>query len=127
MDYIWELSKQNKVVEFQNNLEAESPSGIKVVAYIGPSQRDLYIAIADRSFKLIKTFKATDFDCCAIKDDMIPYHFEHMQKSEKCVDEEEVRRFYLRFMNKNFKTYKDDYKAHLDEKVALDFGETTSV
>lgn len=126
-DYIYQLYKQNKIIELEKAFESEFSKQIKTVIIMEPSQKVLDIIITDRLFKLIKAFRATDFDCEPFKDNLLPYMYKDMPKSEKYADAEEVRRFYLRFMAKNFNTYKADFKAQLIEQADLDLGEITSV
>lgn len=123
-DYIYQLYKQNKIIELEREFEQKFSCQIKVVVYMAPSQKALNIIIADRTFKLIKEYKATDFDCKPVKEDSLHFMYQDMPKSEKCCDDAEVRKFYLRFMKRNFETFIDDFKSHLIAQANSDLGET---
>lgn len=123
-DYIYQLYKQNKIIELEREFEQKFSCQIKAVVYMEPSQKVLNIIIADRTFKLIKAYKATDFDCEPRKEGFEPYIYQGLPLSEKCCDDTEVRKFYLRFMKRNFETFIDDFKSYLIAQANSDLGET---
>ena len=125
-DYIYQLYKQNKIIELEREFENTYSPEIKVVVYMASSQRELNIIITDRTFKLIIAYKATDFDCKPVKEDCLHFLYQDMPKSEKCCDDADVRKFYLRFMKRNFTTFIEDFKTQLMEQANSDLGETVS-
>ena len=125
-NYIYKLYEANKIIELEKEFEKVYSPEIKVVVYMEPSQKALNIIIADRLFKLIKAYKATDFDCKPIVDGYLPFMYQDMPKSEKCCDDADVRRFYLRFLKRNFETFIADFKAQLLEQANSDLGETVN-
>ena len=110
-NYVYELAKQNKIIELEKALEKEYPE-TKVSAYLHMNQKDAIIVICDRAFHFIKAYIASDFDCKHFKEDYLHQMYKELPKSSKYASDKEIRQFYLRFMKRNFETYYDDYKAH---------------
>lgn len=112
-NYIYELYKNNDIAKLEDRIENIGDGLLKASVTLRPSQRELLIVITDRSFHFIKAYDATEFDCQPIEQNFLPWGFDKLPKSENgYVDDATFRRFYLRFMKKNFETYYEDYKAY---------------
>ena len=124
-NYIYELSKKNGVVKLEEAIE-KTYSQVKASVFMKASQRELYIIIADRCFHFIKAYEATDFDCKPIKQCYLPFGLDKLPESVKTCDDEYMRRFYLRFMKKEFESFYADYKAYQLELVDKDLLDETT-
>ena len=62
-NYIYELYKINGISNLEEKIENLGDGLLKASVTMRPSQRELLIVLADRSFHFIKAFEATDFDC----------------------------------------------------------------
>ena len=112
-NYIYELYKINGIDKLEDKIENLGDGLLKASVTMRPSQRELLIVLTDRSFHFIKAFEATDFDCQPIEQNFLPWGFDKLPKSEHSyVNDEDFRRFYLRFMKKEFETYYEDYKNY---------------
>ncbi len=125
-NYIYELSKNNGIKKLEETIEKDYQQ-VKVSVFMKASQREMYIIIADRCFHFIKAYEASDFDCKSIEQCYLPFGLEKLPESVKTCDDAYMRRFYLRFMKKEFETYYDDYKAHQLELVDKDLDCNQSV
>ena len=125
-NYIYELYKKDGIKKLENELE-KTYIVVKATVTMQPSQRQLRIVLTDRNFHFIAAYEATDFDCKPIEQCYLTYGLDKLPKSEKCSDAETIRKFYLRFMKKEFETYYEDYKAHQLELVDKDLDCETSV
>ena len=122
-NYTYELAQQGKIALLENEFEREYPQ-IKVSAYLHFNNKDIIMVICDKYMHFIKAFVANDFDCNEFEEKYLPQQLKELPKSDKYISKKEVRQFYLRFMKRNFKTYYDDYKAHLMQQADLDLGTT---
>lgn len=125
-NYIYELYKKGGIRKLENELEA-AYNQVKAVVIMQPSQRQLLIVLTDRSFHFINAYEATKFDCKQTKQCYLPYQLDKLPKSEKSCDDETIRKFYLRFMNREFDTFYEDYKNHQLELVDKDLDCEASV
>lgn len=125
-NYIYELYKKNAIIKLEKEIEQTYPL-VKASVAMSPSQKQLRIVLTDRNFHFIAGYEATDFDCKPVEQCYLPFGFDKLPKSEKCCDDVYFRRFYLRFMNNEFDTFYEDYKAHQLELVDKDLDCETSV
>lgn len=127
-NYIAQLFKENKQDDLEKALEQElALSPIKAVVFRYSDSNEVIMILADRDFKLIKGYKATEFDCKPISNAVLPDQFKNMERSRMTFDDNSVRKFYLRFLKNKFPTYAADYRAYINKKADLDLGETASV
>lgn len=124
-NYIYLVYKNNLIKEMEQEFEIENPMS-KATFKIDSNHKYIRIVVADRSFKFIKSYTASNFDCVADSLSMMDYSFKEHPKSEKTCLDSEIRKFYLRFMKKHFAEYIEDFKANLIKQADLDLGETSS-
>lgn len=125
-NYIFELSKNNGMKKLELTIENSYPQ-VKSTVLMKASQREIYIVLTDRCFHFIKAYEATDFDCKPIMQCYLPFGLDKLPESTKTCDDAYMRRFYLRFMKKQFDSYYEDYKAHQLELVDKDLDCNQSV
>ena len=125
-NYIYELSKKNGIKKLERELE-ETYKHVKVSVQMKPSQRDLRIILTDRNFWFIAAYEVSDFNCKPIQQEFLPLGLDKLPKSGAACHDETIRRFYLRFMDNEFETFYEDYKAHQLKLVARDFDYEASV
>ena len=125
-NYIYELYKKKGIVELEKEIEQTYPL-VKAAVMMKPSQKQLSIVLTDRIFHFIAAYEASDFDCKPVEQCFLPYGFDELPKSEKCSDDKEIRKFYLRFMKREFETYYEDYKNYQLKLVDEDLDFKTSV
>jgi len=119
-NYIYEIFKANKEYEMEHEFEKECPQ-IKAKFCVYPDQRSMRITLVQRSnFNYLGSFIATDFDC--VMEDEIPLEFGKLPKGDKIANPDAVRKWYLKYMNKNFTTYKEDYLNHITKQANEDLG-----
>ena len=127
-NYVSQLFKENQEKKLERAFEQDlALSPIKAVVFRYMDSNEMIIILADRGFKLIKGYKATEFDCKPISDAVLPDEFKGVEKSRMVIDNADVKRFYLRFMAKTFDSFASDYRKHINKLVDLDLGETTSM
>lgn len=127
-NYIAQLIKDRKLGEFERSLElgfALDP--IKAVAFRHGDLNEVIVVLTDRYFKLIKGYKVTEFNIRPIPDSALPYEFKDIRKSQIGCDDEDFKRFYLRFMAKRYNTFAADYKSLREKQTAYDLGEITTL
>ena len=125
-NYIYELYKRNEIIKLENAIERAYPQ-FKASIIMAPSQRQLYIALTDRKFHFVKAYIAEDFNCKPTEQRLLPYQLDNLPQSKTICDDESFRKFYLRFMNNNFETYKTDYKAYINEQAEKDLNESVTI
>lgn len=125
-NYVYELAKQNKIVELEKAFEKEYPQ-IKVTAYLHINQKDIMVIICDRAFHFIKAYVASNFDCQPMKYDYLHQMYKELPRSDKHCNDKDIRQFYLRFMKKEFETYYEDYKANQLKLVDEDLDYKSSI
>ena len=125
-NYIYELFKKKGIIELEKEIEVTYPL-VKATVMMQPSQRQLRIVLTDRVFHFIAAYEASDFDCKPIEQCYLPYGLDKLPKSEKSCDDETIRKLYLRFMNREFDTFYEDYKNHQLKLVDKDLDCEASV
>ena len=76
------------------------------------------IAIFDRNLRLMNTYHATEFDCVSSYSTYEPI-FKDYPLSDKAIKESIVRKFYLGFMKKHFKSYEKDYTDYIISRHSM--------
>ena len=124
-NYIYELYKNNGITKLEERIENISGKLLKASVSMRPSQTELLIVITDRRFHFIKAYQATDYGCKSEEQCFLSFGYDKLPKSEKgyCNDED-FRKFYLRFMAEQFPTYEDDYYEHINNEARKDLGKT---
>lgn len=120
MDYIYELYKANMQKQMEQDFENEYLR-VKATFHILPTQKDMRIVIVERrNFHFICSYIVTDFDC--VNENWTSTELLELPKHEVDVDFSGIRKWYLRWMNKHFTTYKQDYINHVNKIANKDLG-----
>ena len=119
-NYTYELARQGKIFDLEKAYEKEYPQ-IKVSAYLHFNEKDIIMIVCDKYMHFIKAFIAKDFDCKEFEVKYLPQKLKELPKSDKYCDDNEIRKFYLRFMKSQFETYYSDYKKHQLQQIDQDF------
>ena len=120
-NYIYELYKKNMQKQMELDFEKENPL-IKATFRILPNQTEMRINIVLRqNFHYICSFLASDFEC--VRERYIPNELSNLPKGEGAlIGDEGVRKWYLRWMNSHFDTYKQDYIDYVNKVASEDLG-----
>lgn len=103
-NYIYKIFTDKLEKEIEQDFEKDYPYTKATFTINNPSFTQIVIRVFDRRLNYINTFVATEFDCRNA--------FEKKQEnnlSEVHVDNVDIKRWYLRWMNKHFK--KDGYET----------------
>ena len=120
-DYIYQVYKKGLQKEMEQDFEKENLS-VKATFHVLPTQRDMRIVIVERyNLHFVSAYNATDFNCVHLRDS-IPAELLDLPKSNKTIDHDYIKIWYLRWMNKHFEAYKEDYKAYINEQADKDLG-----
>jgi len=114
-NYVLEIFKQDKIKEMILDFRKHFPSYSNSYFYnfdMTIKQNCLKLHVQDREYKLIKIYNITDYACDQ----------EYKSSYITDVDNQEVKKWYLRYMNKTFDTFKEDYTNHTLKKVNEDLG-----
>lgn len=127
-DYIYRLIKDQKLISLERSIELGFGSEIiKATVFRNADLNEITIVLADKYFKYIKAYRATEFDCYPIKQCALPYEYTDIPLSKSNTNDAEFRKFYLRFMKKTYDSFAADYRAYVSQQADLDLGETTSL
>ena len=119
-NYIYELYKKNMQKQMELDFEKENPL-IKATFRILPNQTEMRINIVLRqNFHYICSFLASDFEC--VRESYTPNELSDLPKGEGSSSDEGVRKWYLRWMNSHFDTYKQDYLNYVNKVASEDLG-----
>ena len=119
-NYIYELYKKNMQKQMELDFEKENPL-IKATFRILPNQTEMRINIVLRqNFHYICSYIVSDFEC--VRESYIPNELSDLPKGEGASSDEGVRKWYLRWMNSHFDTYKQDYIDYVNKVASEDLG-----
>ena len=107
MEYIYEIYKKQKTQDMQLEFDKKF-NMMRARVDVLPDLEELRITVVDGMFKYIKSYIATDYDCVPMGKE-VPKLFKDLPKSSISFNDEEMKKFYLDYMKKNFKSYEKDY------------------
>lgn len=118
-NYIYEIFTKKLEKQIEQDFERDYPFTKATFTLNNPMFTQIVIRIFDRKLNYINTYIATEFDCKpAFEDD-----YGNTISTTK-LDDADIRRWYLRWMgnNKNFPTYKTDFKKYINKVADEDLG-----
>ena len=116
-NYIYKIFSEKLEQVMEQDFEKEYPFIKATFKINNPVFSLIGIRLFDREQKYITTFIGTDFDCYKSHEDKYDKN-----KSQTRVDNQDIKRWYIRWMKNHFDTYKDDYIANINKIANEDLG-----
>ena len=115
--YINEIFENNLEQTMEHDFEKDYPA-IKAFIKVNSIRTEIFIKIFDRDLHFIATFAAKEYSCVRVTEEVL------QDKKSKivAVDDNDIKRWYLRWMKNHFDTYKDDYIANINKVANEDLG-----
>lgn len=114
--YINEIFEKNLEQTMEHDLEKDYPA-IKAFIKVNSIRTQISIRLFDRGFNYITSFVAKEFECERYNEEIFKD-----KKSSLIVRDNDIKRWYIRWMKNHFDTYKDDYIANINKVANEDLG-----
>ena len=114
--YIYKIYENDLHRTMEHDFEKDYPA-IKAFFAVNSVRTQIIMRLFDRNSNYIASFAAKEFDCERYNEAIL-----NDKKSSMSVFDQDIKRWYIRWMKNHFNTYKDDYIKNINKVANEDLG-----